>query len=267
MTSKVKVISWNILASEWIMKKDYPDIKKSELFNSKKRIKTILDKLKTYNADIILLQEVMPDEYKIIQKHFKDDYYITQIQPIKWSYKNNDNHKSESGNITLLRLSKYIPLQLNLDTEHSKSLQAFCMFTQCSNIETNKIINIYNIHFDDLSSTKRNKQMAQILEFDNEINKEKTKLQSQAQSSCIIAGDFNQVYRATSKLYNIPKFTIHNFCNTYYIEKNINIDNILTRGFKIDKSLSKCTNLTDDTEDIFKKIGSDHTPVIVNIVL
>ena len=74
MTSKVKVISWNILASEWIMKKDYPDIKKFELFNSKKRIKTILDKLKTYNADIIVLQEVMPDEYKIIQKHFKDDY-------------------------------------------------------------------------------------------------------------------------------------------------------------------------------------------------
>ena len=47
MTSKVKVITWNILASEWIMKKDYPDIKKFELFNSKKRIKIILDKLKT----------------------------------------------------------------------------------------------------------------------------------------------------------------------------------------------------------------------------
>ena len=269
MTSKVKVISWNILASEWITKKDYPNINKSDLFNTKKRIKTIIDKLKTYNADIILLQEVMPDEYKIIQKYFKDEYYITQIQPIKWSYKNNDNSKSESGNITLLRLSKYIPLQLNLDTEHSTSLQVFCMFTQCSNIETNKIINIYNIHFDDLSSAKRNKQMTQILKFDNEINKHKNKLQTQlhSQSSCIIAGDFNQVYRTTSKLYNIPKFIIHNFCNTYYIEKNINIDNILTRGFKVDKSVSKCTNLSDNTEDIFKKIGSDHTPVIAYIVL
>ena len=277
MTSKVKVISWNILASEWITKKDYPNINKSELFNTKKRIKTIIDKLKTYNADIILLQEVMSDEYKIIQKYFKDEYYITQIQSIKWSYKNNDNRKSESGNITLLRLSKYIPLQLNLDTEpmtqqisqQYKKLQAFCMFTQCSNIETNKIINICNIHFDDLSSAKRNKQMTQILEFDIEINKHKSKMQTQlhSQSSCIIAGDFNQVYRATSKLYNIPKFIIHNFCNTYYIEKNINIDNILTRGFKVDKSLSKCTNLSDNTEDIFKKIGSDHIPVIGNIVL
>ena len=38
---KVKVISWNILASEWITKKDYPNINKSDLFNTKKRIKKI----------------------------------------------------------------------------------------------------------------------------------------------------------------------------------------------------------------------------------
>ena len=277
MTSKVKVISWNILASEWVIKKDYPDIAKTELFNHKKRIKTIIDKLKTYNVDIILLQEVMPEEYKIINKYFKTEYYITQIQPIKWSYKNNNHVKSESGNITLLRLSKYIPLEVNLDTSSNqlyKSLQNFCMFTLCRNIETNKIINIYNIHFDDLSSTKRNRQVKQILDFDNEIQthtqkQTQTKYTSkyQSQSSCIIAGDFNQVYRENSKLYNIPKFTVHNFCNTYYIDKNINIDNILTRGFKEDKKLEKCTNLSINTEDIFKKIGSDHIPVIVNIVL
>jgi endonuclease/exonuclease/phosphatase family metal-dependent hydrolase len=272
MTSKVKVITWNILASEWITKKDYPDIKQSELFNTIKRIKTIIEKLKTYNADIILLQEVMPDEYKIINKIFKDEYYITEIQPIKWSYKNNDNHKSESGNVTLIKLTKYIPLKINKDKDidindyPEHNIQHFCMFTQCRNIDNNKIINIYNIHFDDLSSVKRNKQMTHILDFDNEINK-KSKIKTQTQSSCIIAGDFNQVYRENSKLYNIPKFTVNNFCNTYYINKNINIDNILTRGFKEDKTLSKCTNLSINTEDIFKKIGSDHTPVIANLVL
>ena len=270
MSTKVKVLSWNILASEWITKKDYPNIKKDELFNNKKRIKTIIDKLKNYNADIILLQEVMPDEYKLLTKFFKEEYFITPIQPIKWSYKNNNNDKSESGNITLLKLTKYIPLKLNKDKDIisinplENKLQQFCMFTQCRTIESNKIINIYNIHFDDLSSAKRNKQMAHILDFDNEINKQtKTKLQNY----CIIAGDFNQIYRESSKLYNIPKFTVHNFCNTYYIEKNINIDNILTRNFNIDNSLANCTNLSKDTEDIFKKIGSDHTPVIANIVL
>jgi endonuclease/exonuclease/phosphatase family metal-dependent hydrolase len=279
MTSKIKVVSWNILASEWIIKKDYPDIKTAELFNTKKRIKTIIDKLKKYNADIILLQEVMPDDYKIIQKYFIDDYHVTEIQPIKWSYKNNNNHKSKSGNITLLRKSKYTLLQLNLDTvsdtipdtisDTVSNIMQFCKITQCCNIESNKIMTLYNIHLDDLSSVKRNKQMKQLLDFDRELNKKnKAKTTSMSSTSpCIIAGDFNQIYRDTSKLYTIPKFKVHNFCNTYYIEKNINIDNILTRGFKEDKELTKCTNLKNDTEDIFKTIGSDHIPVITNIVL
>ena len=269
MTTKVKVVSWNILASEWITKKDYPEITKTELFNTKKRIKTIIDKLKTYNADILLLQEVMPEEYKILTKYFKNEFYITQIQPIMWSYKNNNNTKSESGNVTLVKLSKYTPmeLELNLDTQ----LSQFCRVTQCKNNDTNKVITLYNIHLDDLSSVKRNKQMSLLLEFDNELHKSKTQTHiythTKSQNPCIIAGDFNQVYRENSKLYTIPKFTVHNFCNTYYIEKNLNIDNILSRGFKLDKSISKCANLEKDTEDIFKKIGSDHIPVIVNIVL
>jgi endonuclease/exonuclease/phosphatase family metal-dependent hydrolase len=262
MTSKVKVISWNILASEWITKKDYPEINKTELFNTKKRIKTIIDKLKIVNADILLLQEVMAEEYKNLNKYFKGEYYISQIQPIKWSYKNNENTKSESGNVTLVRLSKYTPIELNLETQPLlyTQLSQFCRITQCINNESNKVITLYNIHLDDLSSVKRNKQLSLLLEFDNELNKHHRK------NACIIAGDFNQVYRENSKLYTIPKFTVHNFCNTYYIEKNINIDNILSRGFKEDKS-SKCSNLSDDTEDIFKKIGSDHIPVIANIVL
>ena len=264
---KVKVISWNILASEWITKEDYPDIKQTELFNSKKRIKTIIDKLKTYNADIMLLQEVMPDAYKVINNFFKDKYYITEIQPIKWSYTNNENTNGKSGNVTLFRLSKYTPIQINIDTQSNKyiNITNFCIITQCTNNETNKKITLYNIHLDYESCVKRNKQMSQILDFDNNNNNNK--------NPCIIAGDFNQVYRKNSKLYNIPKFLIHNFCNTYYIKntnyikKNINIDNILSRGFKIDKLLSKCANLSSENEDIFIKIGSDHIPIIANIIL
>ena len=258
MSEEVKVISWNILASEWIVKKDYTDINKTTLFNNRKRIKTIIETLNNYNADIILLQEVMPDEYKIMYKYFKDEYHITEILPIKWSYRNTNNHKSESGNITMLRKSKYNIIQFNLDKDLSSKIMQFCKITQCMNIKTNKVITLYNIHLDDLSSVKRNKQMKQIVDFNNELY---------SKASCIIAGDFNQVYRENSKLYNIAKFIVHNFCNTYYIEKNINIDNILTKGFKENKSLAKCENFAKDTEDIFKKIGSDHTPVIANIVL
>ena len=257
----------NILASEWIVKKYYTDINKALLFNHKKRLKTIIEKLLNYNADIILLQEVMPDEFKVINKYFKDDYHITEIQPIKWSYKNNDNHKSESGNITIIRKSKYSIIDLPLNISSTTNIINFCKITQCLNIETNKQITIYNIHFDDLSSVKRNKQMQSILQFDTENNKNNHINTQHKQFACIIAGDFNQVYRENSKLYNIPKFIVHNLCNTYYIDKQINIDNILTRGFKIDKTLLKCANLSKDTEDIFKQIGSDHIPIITNVIL
>ena len=112
MTSKVKVVSWNILASEWITKNNYPDITTKLLFNHKQRIKTIIEKLKNYNSDIILLQEVMPDEYKIIQKHFKGEYTVTPIQSIKWTYKNTHTNKNESGNVILLRITNYSNIKI-----------------------------------------------------------------------------------------------------------------------------------------------------------
>jgi endonuclease/exonuclease/phosphatase family metal-dependent hydrolase len=258
MTSKVKVVSWNILASEWITKNNYPDINKTILFNHKQRIKTIIHKLKNYNSDIILLQEVMPDEYKVIQKNFKDEYNITPIKPIKWSYKNTNTHKNESGNVILLRKTNYNNIKI-YDMDFCEFCD-FCSIAQCNHIETNKLITIYNIHLDDMSSTKRNTQIKKLLEVDNEINK--------SHSPSIIGGDFNQNYNATSKLYSIPKFIVHNLCNTYYLDKKkINIDNILTRGFKIDKTDSKCVKLEDDNEDIFKKIGSDHISIVAKILL
>ena len=258
MISKVKVVSWNILASEWITKNNYPDITTKILFNHKQRIKTIIEKLKNYNSDIILLQEVMPDEYKVIQKHFKDEYIITPIKPIKWSYKNTNSHKNESGNVILLHKTKYNNIK-TYDMDFCEFCD-FCSIAQCNHIETNKLITIYNIHLDDISSTKRNNQIKKLLEVDNEINK--------SHSPSIISGDFNQNYNVTSKLYSIPKFIVHNLCNTYYLDKKkINIDNILTRGFKIDKTDSKCVKLEDDNEDIFKKIGSDHISIDARLLL
>jgi len=252
MTSKVKVVSWNILASEWITKNNYPDITTKLLFNNKQRIKTIIEKLKNYNSDIILLQEVMPDEYKIIQKHFKGEYSVTPIQPIKWTYKNTNTNKNESGNVILLRNTNYSTIKIYA--------MDFCIIAQCIHIETNKVITIYNIHLDDMTSMKRNTQIKKLLEFDNEINKTHT--------PSIIGGDFNQNYNPTSKLYSLPKFIVHNLCNTYYLDKKkINIDNILTRGFKIDKTDIKCEKLSDDNEDIFKKIGSDHISIVAKLLL
>ena len=264
MTSPIKVVSWNILASEWISKKDYPDINKEVLLNHKKRMKTITEKLKEYNADIIFLQEVMPEEYKKIQKEFKDEYYITQIQPIKWAYKNNNNTKGESGNVILIRIK-----MININNYKNIKIHKmdFCIILQYQHNETNKLITLCNIHLDDVSSVKRNTQMKKLLEFDSEINKSTTSTTSTTSNTlCIIGGDFNQQYKESSRLYSHPKFTVHNFCNTYFIDKKLNIDNILTRGFKMEKN-SKCVHILNDNEDMFKKIGSDHIPVMTTILI
>ena len=53
----MKVLSWNILANEYIQKKYYPTVQE-ELLVRTERFKTIITKLLEINADIILLQEV-----------------------------------------------------------------------------------------------------------------------------------------------------------------------------------------------------------------
>ena len=59
----MKIMSWNILAAEWIKKSYYPTIDKKILFNRRARFTRILKTIKEENADIILLQEVMQLEY------------------------------------------------------------------------------------------------------------------------------------------------------------------------------------------------------------
>jgi hypothetical protein len=53
-------------------------------------------------------------------------------------------------------------------------------------------------------------------------------------------------------------------CPTYYIERKMNIDNILTKGFQ-KAPLSKCNWYPTRVEDGFKEYGSDHLPVLVEV--
>ena len=58
----IKVICWNILAIEFVKKKDYPMLETNSIDNRNVRIKKITKRLLEENADIILLQEVMLNE-------------------------------------------------------------------------------------------------------------------------------------------------------------------------------------------------------------
>jgi hypothetical protein len=255
----MRVISWNILASEWIKSSHYPKISKKVLFDRKSRFARILLILKKTDADSILLQEVMLDEYASIKRHFAKTHYCSPLISIQWKYglaKINTKKPSESGNMTLCRRSMF-----------PKSVQPqyhalnFGVYTELPHLS------ILNIHLDDLSAQTRHKQMRQI----DELLYKKP--------SCIIGGDFNQPYKINSKLYDLPEFKVHNnACPTsyhyyikhyYYIKEQMNIDNILTRGLtkkNTAKEDLECMQFPATMEKGIEIYGSDHLPVIIDIL-
>lgn len=247
----MKIMSWNILASEWIKKSYYPKVNKKILFNRKARFNKILKTINDENADIIMLQEVMSLEYKSLKHYLHNKYIISPLNPIKWKYPkdNKTKNQGESGNVTFIKKNILKDNGINNKEINHQSFE-FGIYTQISNN-----ISILNIHLDDLSVNTRNKQMKSVESLLYTTLK------------CIIGGDFNQPYRKNSKIYNLPEFTIHNTdCPTYYIEEKMNIDNIMSRGF--DENLKndseeQCGIYPTTMEEGFEMYGSDHLPVII----
>jgi len=228
----MKILTWNILASEWIEPKYYPTVHDFSVMDSDKRIKLILKKLNTENADLMLLQEVMDTHYDVLYKKFHKSYYISSLRPVQWSAAS-----SFSGNITLVRK------------------------TMCKNIaeypldygvivKADQLV-IYNVHLDDVSFSKRKKQ----------IDRLRSTLENEPY--VVLGGDFNQEYKESSSIYTFPGVTVHNKCITYFVEKNMNIDNILTKGFIA--SNDKCSFVPTTVTEGLRIYGSDHIPVIAEV--
>jgi hypothetical protein len=74
-----------------------------------------------------------------------------------------------------------------------------------------------------------------------------------------LGGDFNQEYKESSPLYRYKGLTVHNKCVTYFVEKNMNIDNILTKGFTVSKN--SCPYVPTNVTEGLRIYGSDHIPV------
>lgn len=237
----MKVLTWNILASEWMKKSYYPKADASVLFNHKARFAQIKKILQQYDADVIMLQEVMKKEYSQLKSIFGEEYIISGLKKMQWY-----NKDSESGNVTLLKRSVFPDTDI-FHQPHDYGLQTQCKYK-------NQMCDLFNIHLDDASIQTRHKQ------WDD--------LHSKCRPNCraIVAGDFNHQYKKNSRLYNTPGFITHNLCPTYYIERKMNIDNILTNGFK-NVVGSKCHWYPKNIEEGFYEYGSDHLPVIIDVEL
>ena len=218
----MKILTWNILASEWIKKSYYPTVKDPNLFKREKRIHLVLNTLQKECADILFLQEVMPMEYELVHRAFHRTYRISQLSRIRWTPTN------ESGNIILVKRGMF---KTWVETSFD-----YGMHVRVDNVD------LWNVHLDDISYATRKKQLDQL---------------SLRGKFVILGGDFNQHYK--SLLSHLPGFHVHNTCPSYFVEKNMNIDNILTKGFR--PLQNECHYLPKSVEEGLSIYGSDHIPV------
>lgn len=237
----MKILSWNILADEFIKKRYYPMIPPEDLMNRVKRQKHIIHTLKQCDTDVMLLQEVMQSEYNALSQAFAKTYHLIRGKNITWQ-----NKRGYSGNVTCLRKSLFtvptgVPLAFGVGIN--------CFYKQ-------QPLLIFNIHLDDASRETRLTQLNELLP----ALRSNTKI--------IVAGDFNENYEAKNKLYHLLQtagLKIMNRQPTYYIEKKMCIDNILTKGLTWKHNAAQVVN--DFGADVVKQFmtyGSDHLPVILN---
>jgi endonuclease/exonuclease/phosphatase family metal-dependent hydrolase len=255
----MKLISWNILANEFITQSDYPMIKGKTLFNRNERLKNIMQLLLKANADVMLLQEIMEKEFKALMKLFASKYTIVRGKNINWY-----NKPSQSCNIILLRkthfkLLKTYDLEFGLYLVAGTSANEVGAAGTSSNTGTsaNEVV-IINVHLNDTSHLDRIKQITSIKEILYKSNK------------VILGGDFNQVYNARSTLYKMISNaglmpTIHD--PTYYVEKKMCIDNLMLKGFQLDNTcpikknneLNCCNNKTKNNKTKNNKTKTNKT--------
>ena len=237
----MKILSWNILAAEFIQKRYYPMIPPELLLNRARRQTQIIQMLRHCDTDVMLLQEVMQSEYNRLQNTFQKTYYFIRGKNIKWQEK-----QSYSGNVILLRKTLFFkPTLISLP---------FGVGTQC--FYKKEPLLIVNVHLDDVSPHERLNQFRELAPY------------FKANIQIIVGGDLNENYKVGSELYKEMKtagLKILNQKPTYYIERKMCIDNILTKGIVLKHIAATVVNdFGSDVVKQFETYGSDHLPVIVN---
>ena len=243
----MKILSWNILADEFIKKRYYPMIPPEILLNRRQREQQILLTLTHADMDVMLLQEVMQAEYNALVQAFQKTHNFIRGKNIKWQGK-----FSHSGNVILLRKTLF---QVNEQIGLAFGIPlAFGVGVHC--LYKHRPLLILNLHLDDLSKEKRLHQWKELQPYFS------------ANERIIVGGDLNEHREEMSRLYQAIKATGLKTMNrkpSYYIEKKMCIDNILIKGLALKHSAAQVVNdFGADVPKQFITYGSDHLPVIVD---
>jgi endonuclease/exonuclease/phosphatase (EEP) superfamily protein YafD len=238
----MKILSWNILADEFVKERYYPMIPADIVVRRKQRQQQIINMLEQMDTDVMLLQEVMQTEYNLIAAAFKKTHHIIRGKNIKWQ-----QTQSYSCNVTLLRKTVF-----TLRANHQNDLKFGLVVRAYVNAQPVVLI---NVHLDDLLPEKRLKQIEQLLLII--INSEKI----------ILGGDFNENYVPMTGIYEVIKnsgLTIFNQKPTYYVKRQMCIDNIMTKGLVFKKKSAQVVNdFGANITQQYEAYGSDHLPVVL----
>ncbi len=241
----MKILSWNILADEFVKERYYPMIPADIVVHRKQRQQQIITMLNQMATDVMLLQEVMVTEYNLIVAAFKKTHHIIRGKNIKWQQK-----QSNSSNVTLLSKSMF-----TIRANHRSDLK-FGLIVRC--YLNNQPVVVINVHLDDLLPAKRIQQIDELLP--SIINNTKV----------IVGGDFNENYAPTANAGGIYEWIknsgmkIFNQKLTYYVNRKMCIDNIMIKGLVFKNKAAQVVN--DFGADITKQYeayGSDHLPVVL----
>jgi len=243
----MKVLSWNILADEFISKRYYPMIPSDILFKRARRLERILTLLAAEDPDVMLLQEVMLSEYNALVGQFARMYHIIKSKNIIWQ-----GEVSHTYNVILLRKNMFSIKGSSLHHfDFGLVVNCLLKYGPTSYIP----IVVGNVHLDDLSKGKRLKQLEEI---------EPYLLESM---NVILGGDFNETYSISSNsIYNNVKsqgLKIMNQSPTYFIGRKMCIDNIMLKGHAPRPRVRVINDYDNDILQHFINYGSDHLPVVV----
>jgi len=241
----MRVLTWNLLAHEWIKPHYFKHISPTLLFNRKGRLGLIVSRLMYLDPDVMGLQEVMPAEYNALQRLFGHTHYITRLYNIMWG-----KTPSKSGNVILIRKT----LCKTIDQNFAQwPFGHACIFVPK---HSNTPVLVVNVHLDNKDIRRRYAQVGTLQPM------------LEAASHVIWLGDFNHHYRSNTRLYHlVPNFKIHNTAISYFVDRECCIDNILTKNFIANEATVRAPVILPTEEKTFQYYGSDHLPIQAELTL
>ena len=185
----MKIVTWNLCANEFLVddvSTTVPPHQVADALDREARCLRMLAALETHlDADVLFLQEVMPDECKRICAMFQ--HHSATVGPSLSWYGSN---QWRSSNVTLIRkpLANEDVVRTALDGSVFTERWYHVIDGAQINTSTDDSYAIANVHLDDRQPTLRLRQLHGILNMTAKFR------------TCIIGGDFNEACRESSEL-------------------------------------------------------------------